>query len=174
MAVSSNRVTAGGFRRSGTLAQLSVAGGAAPRDILEDVDWADWAPDGKSLAVVRMPKGRIRLEYPIGKVLHETSGWIGHPRVSPGGDLVAFTDHPSLTDDGGSVVLVDLSGRKKAQSKPFASTQGVSWGPNGSEVWFTAADVSLRALYSMSLSGTVRGLIAAVGERSPSAREEDA
>jgi eukaryotic-like serine/threonine-protein kinase len=156
MAVSLNRVSVGGFRRSGTLAQLSVAGGAAPRDILEDVEWADWAPDGKSLAVVRTSRGRLRLEYPIGKVLHETSGWIGHPRVSPDGDLVAFTDHPSLNDDGGTIVLVDRSGRKKALSKPFASMQGVSWGPGGSEVWFTAAEVSLRALYSMSLSGTVR------------------
>jgi len=156
MAVSLDRTSSGGFRRTGTLAQLSVAGGAAPRDILEDVEWADWAPDGKSLAVVRMPKGRMRLEYPIGKVLYETSGWISHPRVSPGGDFVAFIDHPSLTDDGGSVVLADLSGHKKALSKPFASTQGLSWGPNGREVWFTGAEVSLRALYSASLSGTVR------------------
>ena len=156
MAVSLNRVSSGGFRRSGTLAQLSVAGGAAPRDILEEVEWADWAPDGKSLAVVRVSQGRMRLEYPIGKVLHETSGWIGPPRVSPGGDLVAFTDHPSQNDDGGSVVLVDRTGRKKALSKPFASTQGVSWAPDGREVWFTAAEVSARALYSMSLSGTVR------------------
>jgi Tol biopolymer transport system component len=156
MAVSLDRTSSGGFRRTGTLAQLSVAGGAAPRDILEDVEWADWAPDGKSLAVVRMPQGRMRLEYPIGKVLYETSGWISHPRVSPGGDFVAFIDHPSLTDDGGSVVLADRSGRKKALSKPFSSAQGLSWGPNGSEVWFTAAEVSLRALYSASLSGTVR------------------
>ncbi len=156
MAVSLDRSSSGGFQRTGTLAQLSVAGGAAPRDILEDVEWADWAPDGKSLAVVRMPQGRMRLEYPIGKVLHETSGWISHPRVSPGGDFVAFIDHPSLSDDGGSVVLADRSGRKKALSKPFASTQGLSWGPDGSEVWFTAAEVSLRALYSASLSGTVR------------------
>jgi eukaryotic-like serine/threonine-protein kinase len=156
MAVSLNRASSGGFRRSGTLAQLSVAGGAAPRDISEEVDWADWAPDGKSLAVVRAAKGHVRLEYPIGKVLYETGGWIGQPRVSSNGDLVAFTEHPSLTDDGGSVVLVDRSGRKKAVSKAFSSAQGISWGPNDSEVWFTAAEVAARALYSMSLSGTVR------------------
>jgi Tol biopolymer transport system component len=156
MAVSLGRSAAGGFRRTGTLAQLSVAGGAAPRDILEDVEWADWAPDGKSLAVVRTPQGRTRLEFPIGKVLYETNGWISHPRVSPGGDLVAFIDHPSLTDDAGSVVLADRSGRKKALSKPFSSAQGLSWGPNGKEVWFTAAELSQRALYSMSFSGTVR------------------
>jgi Tol biopolymer transport system component len=155
MAVSLGRSATAAFRRTGTLAQLSVAGGAAPRDILEDVEWADWAPDGKSLAVVRISQGRMRLEFPIGKLLYETNGWISHPRVSPGGDLVAFIDHPSLTDDAGSVALADLSGRKKALSRPFSSTQGLSWGPDGKEVWFTAAEVSQRALYSMSVSGTV-------------------
>jgi hypothetical protein len=40
MAVSLNRVVAAAFRRTGTLAQLSVAGGAAPRDILKDIEWA--------------------------------------------------------------------------------------------------------------------------------------
>jgi Tol biopolymer transport system component len=156
MAVSLNRSSAGGFRRTGTLAQLSVAGGAAARDILEEVDWADWAPDGSSLAVVRPFQGRIRLEYPIGKVLHETSGWISDPRVSPAGDSVAFVDHPSLTDDAGAVMLVDRSGRKKTLTTTFSSAQGVAWGADGKEIWFSAAEVSLRALYSVSLSGTVR------------------
>jgi Tol biopolymer transport system component len=154
-AVSLNRHSAGGFRRSGTLARISIAGGA-PRDVLEDVDWADWAPNGNDLAVVRSDHGEIRLEYPIGKVLWKTSGWIGNPRVSPAGDRVAFVDHPVGTDDGGSVAVVDRAGRKTALSKPFSSVQGLAWRPDGAEVWFTAAEVSLRALYSASLSGDVR------------------
>ena len=156
MAVSLNRVSAGGFRRAGTLAQLSVAGGAAPRDILEDVEWADWAPEGRALAVVRTARGQNRLEYPIGKTLYQTNGWISNPRVSPDGDLVAFIDHPSVTDDGGSVAVVERSGRKKVLSQPFSSAQGLAWRPDGREVWFTAAEVSLRALYTTSLSGRVR------------------
>ena len=154
-AVSLNRHNVGGFRRSGTLARVSIAGGA-PRDVLEDVEWADWAPDGKDLAVVRAEHGEIRLEYPIGKVLSKTSGWIGNPRVSPAGDRVAFVDHPSATDDGGSIAVVDRTGRKTTLSKPFASVQGLAWRPDGTEVWFTGADVSLRAVYSASLSGNVR------------------
>ncbi len=63
---------------------------------------------------------------------------------------------PSRTDDGGSVAVVDRAGRKTALSKPFSSVQGLAWGPDGAEVWFTAAEVSLRALYSASLSGDVR------------------
>jgi predicted Ser/Thr protein kinase len=78
---------------SGTLARVGLAGGA-PREILEEVQWADWAPNGESLAVVRDVGGRNRLEFPIGKVLYETVGWISHPRLSPKGDRIAFLDHP--------------------------------------------------------------------------------
>src|SRR5262249_52976356 len=55
----------------GTLARAPLAGGA-PREVLEDVDWADWSPDGSNMAVVHSSGGRVRLEYPIGKVLYET------------------------------------------------------------------------------------------------------
>ena len=92
----------------GTLARAPLAGGA-PRPVLENVEWADWSPDGNSLAVVRNVGGRDRLEFPIGKVLYETSGgWISYPRVSPKGDYVAFIDHPNQGDDGGAVAVVDL------------------------------------------------------------------
>jgi Tol biopolymer transport system component len=156
MAVSLNRRVGGGFRRTGTLAQLSVAGGAAPRDILREIEWADWGPDGKSLAIVRVVPGRMRIEYPIGKVLYETSAWVGHLRVSPRGDSVAFIDHPTPGDDGGSVASVDLAGKKKSLSKPFASAQGLAWSPDGSEVWFTATEIGgNRAVYS-TRSGDVR------------------
>jgi Tol biopolymer transport system component len=156
MAVSLNRFLAGGFRRTGTLAQLSVAGGAAPRDILEEIEWADWSPDGKSLAIVRTARGQMRLEYPIGKVLYETSGWISHPRVSPDGDLVAFIDHPVGGDDGGSIAAVDRAGKRRKLSEAFATAQGLAWSPGG-DVWFTAAEVGgNRALYSTTASGKVR------------------
>jgi Tol biopolymer transport system component len=154
MAVSLNRTQSGGFRRTGTLSQLSVAGGAAPRDILKDVEWADWGPDGKSLAIVRVVSGRMRIEYPIGKILYETSSWVSHIRVSPRGDFVAFIDHPTPGDDGGSVAVVDRSGKMKSVSKPFASAQGLAWSSDGSRIWFTATEVGgNRALYVTTPSG---------------------
>jgi Tol biopolymer transport system component len=98
----------------------------------------------------------MRIEYPIGKVLYETSGWVSHIRVAPGGELVGFLDHPRPGDDGGSVATVDRAGKKNALSKPFASAQGLAWSGDGSEIWFTAAEIGgNRALYS-TRKGDVR------------------
>ncbi len=141
---------------TGTLARVALAGGA-PREILEDVQWADWAPNGDGLAVVRDVGGRNRLEFPIGKVLYETVGWISHPRISAKGDRIAFLEHPLPGDDGGSVAVVDLVGSKRTLSGGASSTQGLAWSPNGEEVWFTAAQVgNARGLYAVTLSGQQR------------------
>src|SRR5438093_1975792 len=63
------------FTHVGTLAQLSI-GADAPRDLLDNVVDADWTPEGSTLAVVHLVGGQSRLEYPIGKVLYESAGWI--------------------------------------------------------------------------------------------------
>ena len=140
----------------GTLARMPLAGGA-PREVVEQVQWADWSPDGTNLAVVRDAGGKNRLEYPVGKVLYETGGWISHPRVSPKGDMVAFLDHPVQGDDSGSVAMVDLHGNKKMLAGEFYSSQGLAWSPEGKEVWFTASKTGTdRPLYAVSLSGNLR------------------
>ncbi len=152
------------FIRSGTLAQVSVSGGVAPRSILNDVEWADWGPDGTSYAVVREVNARKQLEYPAGKVLYQTSGWISHPRVSPRGDSVAFLDHPIRRDDGGSVVLMDGSGKARTLAGVFSSLEGLTWTPDGKEIWFTGTRVGgNRAIHAVSLSGPER-LLARVTE----------
>ena len=128
------------FGAVGTLARVSVAGGA-PREILRDVAWADWSPDGKALAVVREVAGTNRLEYPQGTLLFETKGQISDPRVSPGGDSVAFIEHPILGDTAGSVLLVDRSGHKRVLAPGWPDVGGLAWAPRGKEVWFTASKV---------------------------------
>jgi Tol biopolymer transport system component len=144
------------FTRAGTLARVGATGGA-PRELLENVEYADWSPDGKDLAIVRCARGKCRLEFPAGKVLYETTGWIGDPRFSPRGDRIAFLDHPTINDDGGSAAIVDLSGGKTTISPVYASTQGLAWSPDGREVWFTAAEVGgNRALHAATPSGKVR------------------
>ena len=140
----------------GTLARMPLAGGA-PREILDDVQWADWSPDGNNLAVVRDVAGQSRLEFPIDKVLYQTGGWISDPRVSPSGKWVAFVDHPLAGDDAGSVTLVDLEGNKKTLSSEFYTAQGVAWSPDGKELWFTATVTGIdRVVYAVDLSGHQR------------------
>ncbi|HEY6051956.1 MAG TPA: serine/threonine-protein kinase, partial [Thermoanaerobaculia bacterium] len=152
------------FTRTGTLARASATGGGAPREILDGVDSADWDPSGKDLAVVRaVGGGQQRMEYPIGKTIYETRGWISSPRVAPGGDRVAFIDHPSAGDDGGLVAVVDRSGKKTTLTQTFASLQGLAWSPGGREIWFTGAEVGNRSLFAVSLSGKVRSLIRVPG-----------
>ena len=152
------------FLYSGTLARVPLVGGA-PREVLDDVEWADWAPDGASLAVVHEVDGRKRLEFPLGKVLYQADGWLGNPRVAPGGKMVAFIDHPQPRDDGGSVAVVDLAGKKTMLSDGWDSIQGLAWSPDGNEIWFTATRTGGdRSLFATNLSGKVRLLARVPGE----------
>jgi serine/threonine protein kinase len=156
MAVLLNSKAIGTWVNMGTLARAPLVGGA-PREVLEQVQWADWSADGTSLAVVRDLGGRNRLEYPIGKPLYETGGWIGHPRVSPKGDQIAFIDHPVQGDDSGSLALVDLAGNKKSLSGEWFTIQGLAWSPDGKEIWFTASKSGVdRTLYAVTLDGKER------------------
>jgi hypothetical protein len=164
MAVSLDRRFAGPFQRTGTLARIGVTGGGTPREVQEDVQWADWGPDGKSFAVVRVVGTRSRLEYPIGKVLYETEGWISNPRVAPNGNVVAFLDHPVLGDDGGVVEVVDGAGKRTRLAGEFSTEGGLAWSPDGTEVWFTAAETGgNRALFAVALSGARRILTRVTG-----------
>lgn len=140
----------------GTLARAPIGGGA-PREVVEQIQWADWSPDGRQLAIVRDVNGRNRLEFPEGKVLYETGGWIGHPRISPNGEYIAFADHSIQGDDGGAVAIVDMKGNKKVLTKEWYTLQGLAWAPSGDSVWFTASRSGIdRSLYSVTPSGEER------------------
>lgn len=138
MAVLLNRQYISHFINRGTLARIPLLGGT-PREILEDIQQADWSPDGSNLAVVHYVAGQYQLEFPIGKVLYRTGGYISYPRVSPDGNLVAFFDHPTQRDNRGSVAVVDLNGNKRVLSGELADPQGLAWYPDGGEVCFTAS-----------------------------------
>jgi len=151
-----------GFYR-GTLARASLSGGT-PRELLNDVAWADWSADGANLAVVHLVGGKCRLEFPIGKVLYETTGWVSHPRISPKGDKIAFLDHPVWPDDRGSVAVIDLSGKKTTLSTGWASEDGLAWSPSGDEVWFSASPSGMgRSIHAVTLPGRVRSVASVAG-----------
>ncbi len=153
LALSLGRHFIDSWETMGTLAQVPISA-SAPREVLENVLAADWAPDGINLAVVRQVRTRMSLEFPVGNRLYETSGWISHPRVSPAGDAVAFIDHPLRGDDAGILALVDRAGRKRTLSEHWFSAQGVAWSASGKEIWFTASNQGVsRPLYRVSPSG---------------------
>ncbi len=140
LAIRLNTAFSGGYARIGTLARVPLNGGT-PREVLDNVQDAKWAPDGENMAVVRYVRetSHWRLEYPVGKVLLDGINWISDPAISPDGKWIAFADHENPDgDDEGSVAVVDMAGHEKKLSSGFVSLEGVQWSPSGDEIWFTA------------------------------------
>jgi serine/threonine protein kinase/Tol biopolymer transport system component len=153
------------FVEAGTLGRMPLAGGA-PREVAENVAWADWTPDGSDVAAARLaggPAGPVRLEFPLGRVIYQPQGWVSHVRFSPKGDLIAFADHVQTGDDG-RVVIVDRQGNIKRASSFFITIQGLAWSHDGKEVWFTASrSGAARAIYALDLSGNERVIVRVPG-----------
>jgi len=138
-----------------------------PREVLDNVTAADWAPDGKTLVVAQFAGGKNRiLQYPGEKVLYETAGWVGMLRVSPKGDRIAFLDFPVLGDLSGSVSVLDPNGKKKVLSSGWKALMGLAWSPNGDQVWFTGTRENKgpgQNLFAVTLSGTERPIYSSPG-----------
>jgi len=139
----------------GTLARVPLGGGA-PREILENVTDADWAPDGESLAVVRSVEGHNRLEYPVGTVLYQTD--VRPPqflRVSPDGKLIAYFEMGEIGDF--NLFLIGPAHPKQLLSAGWRGIGGLAWSPKGDEIWFSGSHASSDpALFAVSLSGRER------------------
>ncbi len=161
LAVRLNSVYHSGYARYGTLARLPLSGGS-PREVLENVQNAEWAADGQSMAIVRyVPENsHWRLEYPIGKVLLDTINWISDPRISPDGKSVAFADHEVPGgDDRGSIAIIGPDGREKKLSSGWESVEGIQWSPSGDELWFGGSDSGAsNQLRAVTLGGKVRSI----------------
>lgn len=147
----------------GTLARVSL-GGTAPREVLDDVRQADWSPDGSELAIIRTAEGQDRLEFPIGKVLYETAGYLSDLRVSPRGDRIAFFEHPKRWDDRGAVIVVDRAGKRTLLGDYGGAEEGLSWSQAGDEILFTACTAgTAQTLYGVDLSGHRRVALNSAG-----------
>ncbi len=144
------------FSMHGTLARVGGVGGT-PRELVEQVEFADWSPKGE-LAVVRNLGATSTLEFPVGKVLFRTTGWISNPRFSRAGDRIAFLHHPLFNDDMGEPIVVDLHGRSKVLTARWPRLLGLAWSPDGSEVLFTAGRIARNVLVAVSEAGKTREL----------------
>jgi serine/threonine protein kinase len=153
-----------GFRLfNGTLARMPLVGGA-PRELLTDVREADWSPDGSELAIIHEVNGKDRLEFPIGKVLFESTGYLSDVRVAPGGDRIAFLEHPVKYDDRGMVGMVDLQGRHQVLTEEYWGLQGLAWSVDGKQVLFAgAADAGFYQIHSTTLGGRDRLILPSAG-----------
>ena len=130
------------------------------RPLLERVTFADWSPVDGSLAVVRVSGSHQRLEFPLGHLLFETDGDIGYPRVSPGGDRVAFAEWPVKDDDRGSIAIVGTDGVKHTISRDWEAIRGLAWAADGREVWYTAANSGTRyELWGSTPGGRERAIL---------------
>jgi len=149
----------------GTLAKASMGGGA-PREILEGVVDADWSPDGKSLMILRKgPEGRMRIEYPLGKVLYEApeSHLIFFPRLSPQGDRIAFSVSNSVRS--GELRVMDLEGQSRVLVA--GRCESLAWTPGGDEILFSALPkLDRHELRRVDLAGRQRTVYSSLGSLS--------
>ena len=150
------------FDCGGTLATFNLAGGA-PREIAGHVAYADWSPKTEQLAVIVDEPNNARLEFPPGHVLYQqNSGWLGHPRFSPDGTLIAFENHPIDSDDG-SLDVVDLQGNHRVITGNWVSLEGLAWRPDGKEIWFAGTLTTSGwsdAIHAITLEGKDRIVLA--------------
>jgi eukaryotic-like serine/threonine-protein kinase len=148
---------------TGTLAQLPIGSGAA-REIQSDVREADWAPDGASLAIIHVVGGKDRLEYPAGKTLYESAGYMSDLRVSPDGERVALFEHPARWDDRGAVIVVERAGRRVMLTDGYDALEGLAWTPDSRAVVFSASvEGEYREVRTVDLRGRVRTKLPAPG-----------
>ena len=149
------------FLAPGNLARTT--GDSAPKPEIENVQAADFTPDGSALAIVRYVPADLmcQLEYPIGHVLYRER-LIDDLRFSRDGKYLAFNAHTNSSDDRGNVVILRATGEKVATSPLYESSQGLAWNASGNEVWSTSP-LESGEVHALSLSGKVREPLAMPG-----------
>ena len=142
----------------GTFATAPLAGGA-PRALAKDVNFADWAPNGE-LAVVRRQDETERLEFPLGRVVHE-AGHLSFPRVDPQGRRIAVVDGgPS---GPASVIVIDTDGTKRTVTSGWQWVTGLAWSASGDELWFSGMQGGVATLHAVTLDGRDRSVLTLPG-----------
>jgi Tol biopolymer transport system component len=144
----------------GTLAVVPLGGGA-PRELAEDVQEADWTPDGRDLCILRWVNRELQMELPPGRVVYQPHNELLFLRMSPTGRHVAFVEYaaefgPRL---GPRLVILDLATKQSRVlvTSPPSNLIGLAWAPGGEELWFTAGHtIGSRDILAVDLSGRQR------------------
>jgi eukaryotic-like serine/threonine-protein kinase len=119
------------FHSWGDLAVLSAAGGT-PKKVMEDVGWAEWGPDGRSLVIQRRQsmgreaqsivyQGRTVCDLPGGS---EPDAFT----LSPGKDRLAYLEQRATFP---VLVVVGLDGKVRQRTVMHARVDHLLWTPEG-------------------------------------------
>jgi eukaryotic-like serine/threonine-protein kinase len=145
----------------GTLAKAPLSGGT-PRELREDVENADFRPDGAALALVRLVGGmKTEIEYPEGKRFLEDQSFVRAVRISPDGARIVVADGlPPWAK--ASVFVADAAGVRRTLSSDLAT--GLAWTRDGKGIWLTSesSDGSTQ-VWALDLSGRRRLVLRAPG-----------
>jgi len=143
-----------------TLARAPLLAGAAPREVMNDVEYADWGPND-TMAVTLDTGVGDRLEYPVGTMLHEAPGPIHQIRVAPDGGSVAFWE---IVQGSTAVVVIDRDRKKRSLSDGWREVDGLAWTANGRQIWFAGKSAERGwGVYSVTMGGEVRQLLSSPG-----------
>jgi len=139
--------------------------GSAPSYVDRGIMTADWAHDPAKMAIVRAINGQTQLEYPAGRILFRTAGWISNVRFAPVTEAIAFIEHATRHDEAGRLRLLGPDGNVKTLGGDWVSVSGLAWHPSGKEIWFTASrDEGPRSLWAVAAgSGRLRSVLHAPG-----------
>ena len=136
-----------------TLARVPAAGGS-PREVLRNVQSAEWSPDGASFLIVRQFGSKDRIEFPIGQTWHESLVPVSGAALSPDGRRIGFTD-------GTSLYVMERSRPRRTLVAKWTNLSGIVWPPGGKEVWFSGSrDSSPAAICAVDLDGRIRTVTA--------------
>ena len=136
-----------------TLLQASLSGGA-PREVLRDVLFADFAPDGQ-MGVARVIDRRVRIELPVGKVLYETPNKIASFRISPRDGQIAFSERPLAFGGEWQMATVNRDGGKIDLGKhDSGDSLNLVWSPDGDAIWYDEGWMGGDTIRALTLSGT--------------------
>ncbi len=144
---------------SHNLMRGSISGGQM-RPLLDEVDAADWSPDGSSLAVMREVNDQAQIEYPIGKVLVKTRFALEIIRVSPDGNRVAYVSF--FRGRALELHVVDRDGKEQSLGAISGQTSSnlafpLCWSPKGDELWFRSYDANdTQTIYAVDMHGRRR------------------